>query len=117
MTLQRWRAYLKRDGWLLAALVLAVLLCLGLGMMENVSPAQNDEEARLSHVLSAMRGAGQVEVMIHYDADALPCGAVIVADGAGDAAVRIQLAGAVTTLLGLDTERIAVYERKGGSPP
>ena len=117
MNLQRWRTYLKRDGWLLAALMLAVVLCLGLSATDRASPSQNNDEIRLSHVLASITGAGQVEVMIYYDDHTLPCGAVIVADGAGDPAVRIRLASAVTTLLGLDASRIAVYEREGGTSP
>ena len=105
--------YLRKDGWLVAALLLVVALCLALGTAESGRTAQTDEEARLSRVLSAMAGAGTVDVAVYYD-DAIPCGAVVVADGAGDAAVRIRLAGAITTLLGLDASRVAVYEREGG---
>lgn len=106
------REYLRRDGWLLAALALVVVLCLALGAADGGAAARTEEEARLSRVLSAMAGAGTVDVAVYYD-DAVPCGAVVVADGAGDAAVRIRLASAVTTLLGLDMSRVAVYEREG----
>ena len=110
--IQRLRDYLRRDGWLVAALLLVVALCLMLGASEGSHAAQSADEARLSRVLSAMAGAGTVDVAIYYD-DAAPCGAVVVADGAGDAAVRIRLTSAVTTLLGLDASRVAVYEREG----
>ena len=106
------KEYLRKDGWLVAALALVVALCLAMGASEGSRSAQTAEEARLSRVLSAMAGAGGVDVAIYYD-DAVPCGAVIVAAGAGDAAVRIRLTGAVTTLLGLDASRVAVYEREG----
>ena len=106
------REYLRRDGWLAAALVLVVALCLLLGSSESGNAGQTSDEARISQVLSAMAGAGRVDVAIYYD-NAVPCGAVVVADGAGDAAVRIRLSGAVTTLLGLDVSRVAVYEREG----
>ena len=109
---QKLREYLRKDGWLMAALAIVVALCLMLGAAENGRVAQTSDEARLSRVLSAMAGAGTVDVAVYYD-NAVPCGAVVVADGAGDAAVRIRLAGAVTTLLGLDTGRVAVYEREG----
>ena len=46
-----------------------------------------------------------------------PCGAVVVASGAEDIAVRLRLQEAVTTLLGLDSSRVAVYPRKGGNAP
>lgn len=106
------REYLHKDGWLLGALAAVVALCLMLGAAESNKVAQTSDEARLSRVLSAMAGAGTVDVAVYYD-DTIPCGAVVVADGAGDAAVRIRLAGAVTTLLGLDAGRVAVYEREG----
>lgn len=109
---QKLRDYLRRDGWLVAALALVVALCLMLGSAESGKSAQTSDEARLSRVLSAMAGAGKVDVAVYYD-DTVPCGAVVVADGAGDAAVRIRLSGAVTTLLGLDASRVAVYEREG----
>ena len=41
------------------------------------------------------------------------CGAVIVADGAGDVSVQLRLLSAVTTLLGVNQERVAIYEREG----
>lgn len=106
------KTYLRKDGWLVAALALVVALCLMLGASEGTRATQTADEARLCRVLSVMAGAGAVDVAIYYDG-AVPCGAVVVADGAGNAAVRIQLAGAVTTLLGLDLNRVAIYEREG----
>ena len=52
---------LRKDGWLYLALVGCILLCLILGMTEG-SSTQTAEEARLARVLSAMAGAGDVEV-------------------------------------------------------
>ena len=101
--------YLKKDGWILAALIFCVALCLVLGIQgESVST----EEDRISRVLSAIDGAGTVEVAIHYE-ESIPCSAVVVAQGAGDVAVQLRLASAVTTLLGIDQSRVAIYEREG----
>lgn len=108
--MNRLSAYLKKDGWLLAALLVCVALCLLAGTSGS---ANTTEEARLSRVLGAIEGAGQVEVAIYYE-DSIPCGAVIVADGAGDAAVHLRLVSAVTTLLGVEQDRVAVYARNGG---
>lgn len=113
MNLQRIRAYIKKDGWLLAAMGLCAGLCLLLGISENSGGTQ---ESRISRVLSAMEGAGQVEVAV-YSEDAVPCGAVIIADGASDMSVRLRLSSAVSALLGLSPERIAVYPRQGGAQP
>ena len=43
----------------------------------------------------------------------MPCGAVVVAEGADDVAVKLRLASAVTTLLGIHQDRVAIYEREG----
>lgn len=107
--MNRFSAYLKKDGWILAALLFCVALCLMLGAQEGSS---STEESRISRVLSAIDGAGRVEVAVYYE-EAVPCGAVIVADGAGDVAVQLRLLSAVTTLLGVNQERVAIYEREG----
>lgn len=117
MPWQQIRQFLRRDGWLLAALGTAVLLCLALGATEG-GAAPSQQESRLAQVLSAMEGAGRVEVAIYYEGsaeEAVPCGAVIVADGAGDVGVQLRLTRAVTTLLGMDASRVEVFQREGGS--
>ena len=108
---ERWR----RDGWLLAALAGAVALCLLLGATSS-SPASTALESRLSRVLSAMDGAGRVEAAVFYqeEGDARPTGAVIVAEGAQDVAVRLQLTRAVCTLLGLEASQVDVFPAEGG---
>lgn len=106
--MNRFSAYLKKDGWILAALLFCMALCLMLGAQDSAST----EESRISRVLSAIDGAGQVEVAVYYE-EAVPCGAVIVADGAGDVSVQLRLLSAVTTLLGVNQERVAIYEREG----
>ena len=105
----RWTTYLKKDGWILAALLFCVAMCIMLGLQ---SEAASTEESRISRVLSAIDGAGTVEVAVYYE-DALPCGAVVVADGAGDVTVQLRLISAVTTLLGIQQDRVAIYEREG----
>lgn len=113
MSMQRIRDHLRRNGWLLTALAICVAGCLLAGALPGGSDPQNEQ---LSRVLSAMAGAGEVEVAIHYDAQSLPCGAVVLAQGASSIAVRLQLTDAVSTLLGLDPSAVAVYPLKGGAP-
>ena len=107
--MNRSLAYLKKDGWIWAALLLCAALCLMLGAQRE---AASTEESRLSRVLSAIDGAGTVEVAVYYE-DSLPCGAVIVAEGASDVAVQLRLVSAVTTLLGVEQGRVAVYQKEG----
>lgn len=103
-------AFIRKDGWLLAALTLCVGLCLVLGATQDTGSM---EESRISRVLSGIAGAGQVELAVYYE-DTVPCGAVVVAQGAGDIAVQLRLTSAVSALLGLDASRIAVYPLEGG---
>lgn len=103
-----FRSLLKRDGWILAAMLLCVGLCLCLASGDG---AASGEESRISRVLSAMEGAGTVDVAIRYDADSVPCGALVVADGANSIAVQLRLTDAVVTLLSLDPDSVAVYPR------
>lgn len=113
MSMQRIRDHLRRNGWLLTALAICVAGCLVAGALPGGSDPQNEQ---LSRVLSAMAGAGEVEVAIHYDAQSIPCGAVVLAQGASSIAVRLQLIDAVSTLLGLDPSAVAVYPLEGGAP-
>lgn len=116
--LQTLQRFLRKDGWLVALLAVSVLLCL-LTNPSSTDASPTAEEARLAQVLSAMDGAGEVEVALYYGSssnEAVPCGAVIVADGAGDVAVRLRLSRAVATLMGIDESRVEVFLRKGGSP-
>lgn len=107
--MNRLGAYLKKDGWILAALLVCAALCLMLGTKSETS---STEESRISRVLSAIDGAGSVDVAVYYE-ESIPCGAVVVAQGAGDVAVQLRLMSAVTTLLGINPDRVAIYEREG----
>lgn len=112
--MQHLKERLRKDGWLVLALAGCILLCLMLGLMEPASTGQTAEEARLSRVLSAMAGAGSVEVAVFYQEEAaVPCGAVVVAQGADDVGVRLQLARAVCTLLGLEASQVDVFKLGG----
>lgn len=106
---------LKKDAWLVALFALCAFGCLLLGRGDGTAAASSTaEEARLARVLSAMQGAGRVDVAVFYEdaENAVPCGAVVVADGAGDAAVQLRLARAVMTLLPLKADQIEVFQRK-----
>ncbi len=73
----------------------------------------------MAEVLSAMAGAGRVEVALFYETEAVtafggggksrPTGAVVVAEGAGDMQVRLELIRAARTLLGLPEAAVDVF--------
>lgn len=111
----------KTAMWLAAALAaLAVLMMLTGG--ENAGSA-SQEERRIAEVLSAMAGAGRVEVALFYADEnrtafsssvAVPTGAVVVAEGADDLRVRLTLIRAVRTLLGLPESAVDVFAMEDG---
>lgn len=100
---------------------------------ETADASADALEARLSRVLSSMEGAGAVEVVIHYakpvaaqtnwlgstanEETQEPIGALIIAQGAGDLQVRLELLRAVETLLQLDAGSVEILKmdaQKGG---
>lgn len=78
------------------------------------STAMTAEEMRISRTLSAIDGAGETRISIHYAAASYgsnqPVGAVIVSRGAGNMAVKLRLMQAAETLLGLNGGCVAVFE-------
>lgn len=102
----------------IAAAAIAVLLALMLTQTEGGSTA-SQQEMRIAEVLSTMAGAGRVEVVLYYapqstsafasSAETAPTGALIVAEGAQDMAVRLNLIRAVRTLLGLPETAVDVF--------
>ena len=112
--MQAWHQRLRKDGWLIAALAAAVLLCIASGTAGSSDSAMTAEESRAARIFSAIEGAGKVDVAIYYPADAdsgKPCGAVIVADGADDISVRLRLGQAASTLFGIDVTEIGIFKR------
>ena len=111
----KWWTKLKKDSWLLLLLALSVVWCLWGQFQAPPSASSNTDEQRLSAILSAMDGAGKVQTAVFYE-DALPVGAVVVADGADDVAVQLRLTRAVMTLLRLDADQIVICKSKEGHP-
>lgn len=114
MNLRRFKDA-KALPWLAAAL--AALLALAVAGGGSEGGTATSEERRIAEVLSAMEGAGKVEVALFYATaqDGLgarggaPTGAVVVAQGAGDLSVRLRLTRAVRTLLGLPETAVDVF--------
>lgn len=107
----------KTGLWLAAALALAALCLL---FSSNGSQTASQEERRIAEVLSVIEGAGKVEVVLYHNrqntfgSETSPTGAVVVAQGADDVEVRLQLIRAVRTLLGLPESAVDVFAMEGG---
>lgn len=110
----------KKMEWLVAlVLVLVVLLALWPPQTGSTQQTAADElTARMEAVLSRIQGAGLVEVVISYAASEgnfsaasakVPVGAVIVAQGAGDIRVQMELERAARTLLDVKAGAVQVF--------
>ena len=114
---------LKENRWfLLAAVLLCRLLCFLLLSGRSAGGSGTSEEKRIAQVLSAISGAGKVEVAVYYNsgADSFSSSAPPVGsrcgggEGADDLEVRLSLIRAVRTLLGLPEAAVDVFSMEAG---
>jgi len=113
-------SFSKLPVWIIAAAA-AVLLALMMNGTNSAGTASQQEQ-RIAQVLSAMEGAGRVEVALYYaqqddvfasSSVSAPTGALVVAQGAGNMAVRLNLIRAIRTLLGLPENAVDVFVMEG----
>jgi len=105
--LSRLRAALTPQTLLL---LLSLLLLAG-SLSPRAHGSQTALEARIAQTLSAMEGAGEVNVVIRTQAGVngeVACSAVAVAQGADDLRVRLSLEQAVRTLMGIEADRVEI---------
>ncbi|MBR6570125.1 MAG: hypothetical protein IKK75_06685 [Clostridia bacterium] len=103
--------------WIILACA-AVLLAL-MTAQQGDTDASSTQERRIAEVLSTIQGAGKVEVALYFataDTGAFsqakqsaPTGAVVVAEGAGNLEVRLNLIRAMRTLLSLPENAVDVF--------
>ena len=77
------------------------------------SPVSTALEKRMERAFSQVEGAGDVSVMVTEGEDGQPVGVLIVCEGASQMAVRLALADAAHTLLGLDAREIEIAKMRG----
>ncbi|NLO85857.1 MAG: hypothetical protein GX096_10590 [Clostridiales bacterium] len=107
----------------LALMIVAAAMMLMQGNGQSSTSASQTEK-RVAEVLSTIAGAGKVEVALFYEqtqTDSFtaasvqkPSGAVVVAQGADDMAVRLSLIRAVKTLLNLSETAVDVFVMEDG---
>lgn len=115
--LSRLRAALTPQAVMLLAAALLLCWLAAASQRTGASPL----ETRLARTLSCMEGAGRVEVTIRTRevassggvfgtsvSESVPCGAVVVAQGAQDPLVEMELRQAVCALLGLPASSVSV---------
>ena len=94
---------------IIIALALIIYSSVSEKKTEEVSAVMDEEETRLSKVLSSIEGAGQVEVMIVRE-DGVVTGVLVVAEGAKDIGVMLKLLDATSTVMGVDKSVVEVYQ-------
>ena len=115
--LSRLRAALTPQAVVLLAAALLLCWLAAASQRTGASPL----EERRARTLSCMEGAGWVEVTIRTRevassggvfgtsvSESVPCGAVVVAQGAQDPLVKMELRQAVCALLGLPASSVSV---------
>lgn len=107
-----------KNRYVLLVLVLGLLLLLwpeggGASSLENAADALAStgvslerEGEKLAALLTATEGVGRVNVLLSHS------GAVVLCDGAGNAAVRLAVTNAVASYTGLGCDKIQVMKMK-----
>lgn len=68
-------------------------------------------QAELEDALAAFDGVGRLRLVMRVEPETQRCaGALVVCEGGGDAAVRLQLTKALSALTGLSSEKIAIVK-------
>lgn len=75
---------------------------------QEATVQMTSEEQRLSAILSAIEGAGDVETMI-TSRDGSVIGVLVIAEGAQNITVRLRLIEATASALGIDRSAVRVY--------
>jgi len=99
--------------WAAAAILTGLVALIVSNMGSN---AATDYERRLQRILASIDGAGEVRVMVHeYDTDLGPrIGVVVLAEGAGDVRVALEIARAVRALTGAQAADVEVMSMGAG---
>ena len=120
--LNRLRA-VRHIEWILLLALGAAAVLIVTGASEDAPPGRTALEARMESVLSCISGAGSVRVLVNQGAESAFAsaespvqGVVVVAEGADDLRVSLELQQAVQALLGVDAARIEILAMKEASP-
>lgn len=109
---------IKNIEFILCLFIIAIALLLYSGLTKQsktdtpvssvTSASQSSDEARLSEILSAIDGAGEVNVMI-TQMDGKISGVLVVASGAKDLSIRLKLLEATKVALNVNADIVSVY--------
>ncbi len=106
---------------LITVLLIASVAILALSILTENSDSRrqiidNDggSEEQLCSMLSSIKGAGQVEVMVQYNEDSTVAGVIVTAEGGGNPITANALTNGVATLYNIPVSSVIVFEKEQG---
>ena len=109
---------------LMRALVCAVVIAVGFLAVDAFTQGRDGRrqivdddgasETALIEILSDIKGAGDVDVMVKYDDGGGVTGVIVTASGAGSVVVRNNLTNAVSAVFNIPVSNVMVFEKENG---
>jgi len=115
----------KLDKELLMKILTVIIICFIALLTFDVTTNKTDgrrqiidedggEETALCTILSDIRGAGEVDVMVKYDDDNKVIGVIVTSSGADSIIVKNNLTSAVAALYDISVSNVMVFEKEDG---
>ena len=114
----------KLKDMLMRALVCAVVIAVGFLAVDAFTQGRDGRrqivdddgasETALIEILSDIKGAGDVDVMVKYDDGGGVTGVIVTASGAGSVVVRNNLTNAVSAVFNIPVSNVMVFEKENG---
>ena len=104
---------------LVSALIIAAIFFLSVSILTDnddgrtmISDNNGASESALCSILSEIKGAGAVNVLVEYDEKSNVCGVIVTAEGAGDPVVKHDIIKGISTLYDIPVSSVMVFEKK-----
>lgn len=101
----------QKIEWLLLVVAVAMMLMLGLGQSDQTSSKRTEAENRLISALSAIEGIGRTDALISEKDGRTSV--LIIAEGAEDMSVQLDILRAVQTMVGNELSDIEIIPHSG----
>ena len=117
---------LKEDMQLtkvVTVLLIASIGILALSVLSDTSDGRKQiidrdgSEEKLCSLLSEIKGAGTVEVMVEYSEDSTVSGVIVIAEGGNNPVIANDLTNGVATLYDIPVSSVIVFEKEQGEWP
>ena len=106
---------------LITILLITSIAIISLSILtENTDPRKQiidgdgSSEEELCAVLSSIKGAGDVDVLIQYNSDSTVSGVIVTSEGAKDPIITNKLTKGVATLYNIPVSSVIVFEKEQG---